>query len=162
MAYACVRTDNMSGTIMGKDLVSAKYYVGETETAIENGNVVVVGGYLDGEREVRKATAPTAGSKLADCALVASPEVVKSKTRHNLDDFINEAGDPIRCYRLVEPKQIFSITKAAFVDGVTPAVGYTVELTEGTKFNAVETASGATVVGTVIAVEGEWYVIEVA
>ena len=63
MAYACVRTDNMSGTVNGKDLVSLKFMVGETEAPVENGNVVLVGDHLEGEREVRKATAP---SKNAD------------------------------------------------------------------------------------------------
>ena len=51
MAYACVRTDNMSGTTIGKDLVSLKYFDGEDkEAAIENGSVVLVGAYLDGQR----------------------------------------------------------------------------------------------------------------
>lgn len=47
--YAYVRTDNMSGTTVAKDLASAKFYNGSVEADIENGNVVTLGAYLDGE-----------------------------------------------------------------------------------------------------------------
>ena len=68
--YAYVRTDNMSGTTVAKDLASAKFYNGSVEADIENGNVVTLGAYLDGERELRKATAPAANTKLRDLYLV--------------------------------------------------------------------------------------------
>ena len=48
--YAYVRTDNMSGTTVAKDLASAKFYDGSAEADIENGNVVTLGVYIDGER----------------------------------------------------------------------------------------------------------------
>ena len=154
--YACVRTDNMSGTIEGKNLVSLKY-----EGEIENGNVVAVGAYLDGEREVREATVPATDAKLADLALVASPEVVKSKTYHSLKDFINEDGSVLRGYRFTS-KDVFSVTKEAFAEGSAPALDATVELSGTTKMKAVASASGATVIGKIVLVEDEWYVIEVA
>lgn len=162
MAYACVRTDNMSGTTIGKDLVSLKFYNGENkEAAIENGNVVLVGAYLAGQREVRKATAVAANSPLADVALVASEEVVKTKSHNTLDEFINEAGATIRAYRLTS-KDVFSVTAEAFVDAEAAEVGAIVELAAGTKLQAVASlTSNSTAVGKIVAVEGIWYVVEV-
>lgn len=161
--YACVRTDNMSGTVIGKDLVSLKYKVNDEDAVIENGNIVVIGELLDGEREVRKATAPTATSKLSALALVASDEVVKDKDYNGLSDFRNEAGDIIRGYRLTS-KDMFSVTKEALsvTDGYTIKVGSIVEATAGTKMKVVDTlTAGSTQIGTIIAIESEWYVIEV-
>lgn len=157
MKYACVRTDNMSGTINGKDLVSLKY-----EGAIENGSVVEVGAHISGEREVRVATAPAVAAKLGDLALIASPEVVKNKNHYGISAFINEEGAICRGYRLCS-KDVYSVTKEAFVDGSVLAVGSVVELAGGVKVKAVETATeGNTTIGKIILVEGEWYVIEIA
>lgn len=153
--YAIVRTDNMSGTVNGKDLVSLNF-----ADAIENGNVVLIGGYADGEREVRTATVPAADSNLSDIALVASEEVVNSKNYNGLSDFINEKGDIIRGYRLTS-KDIFSVSKEA-LDG-DAEVGHVVELQAKTKLKVVASATASTTtVGKVIAIEGEWIVIEVA
>lgn len=161
MAYAKVRTDNMVGTILGNALVSFKYQPGEKDTAIENGNVVKIGGYITGQREVRVATTPAVDSDLATIALVASEEVVKSKQYDTIGDFRNEAGDIARGYFL-RPGDQFSITKSALVDDSETDVGSIIELAAGTKLKGVESlTSGSTQVGTVIAVEGEWIVIEV-
>lgn len=162
MVYACVRTDNMSGTVMGKDLVSLKYIPTDKEESIENGSIVVIGNYLDDEREVRRCSTPTASTLLSDCALIASEEVVKEKSYNALNEFINEPGAILRGYRLTT-KDIFSVTKEAFAEGAVLEVGSIVELTDSTKLNAVTSAtSGATRVGKIRRVEGEWYVIEVA
>ena len=158
--YAYVRTDNMSGTTVAKDLASAKFYASEAEAAIENGNIVTLGGYVDGEREVRKATAPTANTKLRDLYLVATPEVVKDKNYYGLDEFINEAGSIIRCYRLTSG-DIFSVTKEA-IDGEA-SVDTVIEAQAGTKMKAVASATdGSTTIGKVMALEDEYIVIEVA
>ncbi len=155
--YACVRTDNMSGTVEGKNLVSLKY-----DGEIENGTAVLVGGYLDGEREVREATIPAVGASLADLALVATPEVIKSKTYYSIANFINEDGAILRGYRFTT-KDTFSVTLPAFAEGAAPEKDDIVELDGEGKFLAVKTAtSGSTKIGTVVLVEGEWYVIEVA
>jgi len=160
MAYACVRTDNMSGTTLGKDTVSVKYYVSTTPTAIENGNVVLVGDLMTGEREVRKATAPAANSPLGSIALIASEEVVKDKDVAFLNEFRNEAGEIARGYRLAS-HDVFAVTADALAG--TAEVGSVIELQAGTKLKAVaELTSGSTKVGTCIALEGEWIVIEVA
>ena len=53
--YAVFRSDLMSGTTVGADLVSVKYMgPGAIETAIENGNIVKLDGLMTGEREVYK------------------------------------------------------------------------------------------------------------
>lgn len=160
MAYACVRTDNMSGTTVSKDLVSLKYFDGENEAPIENGSVVLIGEYLEGQREVRKATDVASNSKLSEVALIAHEEVDKTKSHNTLKEYINEADMNVRGYRLTS-KDCFSVTKEAFVTQGVLAKGSIVELTDGTKLKAVSTASGATTVGKIVAVEGEWYVVEV-
>ena len=165
--YACVRTDNMSGTVMGKDLVSLKY-----KGTIQNGSIVAIGGFVDGEREVRTATAPAVDAKIGDLALVATSEVVKDKSYNGLSDFINEEGTILRGYRLTS-KDIFSVTKEAFESGSNLKKGDVVEMTgTGVKMKSSAAATGevgsdpdkktVTVIGKIVLVEGEWYVIEVA
>ena len=161
MTYAAVRTDNMSGTTLGKNLVSLKYQVSTVDTAIENGNVVVVGDLIAGEREVRLAAKPAADTALKDIALIATPEINKKEGYTILSDFRNEAGTICRGYRLLS-HDIFSVTAEA-LNGATLSVGYAVELQADTKLNVVSSAtSGSTQVGKIIAKEGNWYVIEVA
>lgn len=171
MAYAIVRTDKMFGTDNRNGMVSARYVVDTTETAIENGNVVRLDGlYSYGsptvyEREIYKAVTPAANSPLKDIVLVATPEVVKGDGKNGLENFRNEAGDAIRGYHLVT-NDIFSVTKDA-LDGVSsPAIGNLVELKAGTKLNVASSAtSGSTQVGKIIAinvVSGKtFYVIQV-
>lgn len=159
--YACVRTDNMSGTVEGKNLVSLKY-----NGDIENGSVVKVGDYIDGEREVREATAPAKSEALRDLALIASPEVIKAKTYHSIANFINESGSICRGYRFTSA-DVFSLTKEGFASGASLKVGAFVELNGTTKLNAVDAVTGTTqdpvtVVGKIVLIEDEWYVIEVA
>lgn len=76
MAHGVIRTDNMLGTDVGTHLVSFKYQPSDTDTAIDNGNVVVIGDLINGEREVHTATTPAANSALAKIAVVASVEVI--------------------------------------------------------------------------------------
>ena len=52
--YPVVRIDNMSGTKNPENLVSLRYFVGDTETAIPNGSIVKLEGLLPGEREFTK------------------------------------------------------------------------------------------------------------
>lgn len=162
MAYACVRTDNMSGTTVGKDLVSLKYFDAQSkEAAIENGSVVLIGEYVEGQREVRKATAVKANSKLAEVALIAHEEVDKTKAHNTLKEYTNPAGLNVRGYRLVS-KDCFSLTKEAFAADSVLAKGSVVELAAGTKLKAVASATASTTsVGKIVAIEGEWYVVEV-
>ena len=79
MAYGCVRTDNMAGTVLGSGLVSFKYQPGGVDTAIENGNVVVIGGYISGEREIRTASTPAADSALRVLLLLRARKYLKTR-----------------------------------------------------------------------------------
>lgn len=165
MAYAVFRSDLMRGTIDGTALASAKYFVGATETEIENGNVVALDSLMPGEREIWKAVAPEGTETLGAIAVVGTPEVMYDERKRNLDDFINEVGTPFRAY-ILNKGDIFGVTKEALDGAETPKVGDIVELKAGTKLNVVTTATdGSTTIGKVIAVETDdytYYVIKVA
>lgn len=152
--YAVVRTDNMYGTDVRAALVSVKYMGedGSTPTAIENGNVLKIGALIDGEREIYVGGAVAADDKINDVVLVASPEVMYDERKKNLDEYINDAGKACRGYH-IHSGDIFSVTKEALAGAAAPAVGDVVELAAGTKLNVVTEATGATVVGTIIAVD---------
>jgi len=174
MAYAVVRTDKMFGTDVCTELVSVKYIVTtgsgddavSTPTAIENGSVLKLGALLDGEREIYEGTAPAANDSLDDVVLVATPELMYDERKHNLDEFINEAGKAARGYRF-HKHDIFSVTIEALNTALEKVeVGNVIELAAGTKMKAVASAtSGSTVVGSVIHVETvgtkTFYAIEV-
>lgn len=148
--HAVVRTDNMSGTTDGSQLVSVKYLGvdGATETEIDNGNVLEIGALVEGEREIYAGKAPTASSDIKDVVLIASVEVMYDERKKNLDEFYNEAGKICRGYHL-HTDNIFSVTAEA-LDG-EPAIGNVVELTDGTKLKVVASAtSGSTTVGKII------------
>jgi len=164
MAYAIIRTDLMSGTTDSALLVSVKYRPSGTDTAIENGNVVLVGSLISGEREVYAGGTPAANSALADIALIATPEVMVDERKKNLNEFRNEAGEISRGYYL-KSKNVFSVTADGItpISGTAPAVGQIVELQADTKLKLVATlTSGSTKVGEVIAIEGSYIVIRVA
>lgn len=166
--YSCFRADLASGTNNPKDLVSVKYLPSATATAIENGQLVCVGGFITGSREVRTGTTPAANTALASLAIIGSEEVVKTETYNGLAEFINEAGAICRGYRL-RTGDIFSVTAEALNvgEGVTVTVGSTiVEAMAGTKLNCVATlTSNSTKIGTIIAKETQgdktWYTFEV-
>lgn len=163
--YARVRLDHMHGTENSADLVSVKYQVSDTDTAIENGNVVVLGGLATGEREVRLGTKPTATSAKSSIVLIATPELIYDEsTRKTFADFRNEAGEIARGYKLVSG-DVFSVTIEAIGGRATMAavtVGDVVELAASTKLNVVETLTdSSTKIGSVIAKEGNYVVIEV-
>lgn len=167
--HGIVRTDNMNGTFDGACLVSLRYKPSNVETAIDNGNFVVIGALETAEREVRIASTPAANSALNTLALVASEEVDKTKKYNTLADFQNEAGAVLRGYTLVS-KHFFSLSADAFkIDtGVTPTVGTSIlEAQAGTKGLLVnEATSGSTKIANLYAIENEgdtkWYVFEIA
>ena len=171
MAYAVVRTDNMQGTDVREGLVSIEYLGsnGSTPTAIENGNVLKIGGLKEGEREVRVGAAVAADDALNAICLVASPEVTYDPRKKALDQFRNEAGEIARGYR-IHSGDIFSVTKEALAGAASPAVGDIVELAAGTKLNIAAAGTGATsgstVVGSIIAIDQtakyKYFVIQVA
>ena len=142
MAYTVIRTDLMSGTTQPADLVSLRFYDGSDEQAkVENGVIVKLQGYEDGEREVMKAVAAASTDDLNDCAIVAGVEVMYDERKKNLDEFINEAGSIVRGY-IPRSRNIFSVTKEGFVGGVVPEKGAEVGIGTGGKIDAAGTGLG--------------------
>lgn len=145
MSYCVIRTDLMSGTNQPADLVSLRFYNGEDKPAeVENGVIVKLEGYEDGQREVMKAVAASADDDLNDCAIVAGVEVMYDERKKNLDEFINEAGKATRGY-IPRSRNIFSVTKEGFVDGTVPEKGDEVGIGEGGKIDAAGTGLGVCV-----------------
>lgn len=169
MSHGVFRSDLMSGTTVPADLVSVKYMgSGSTATAIDNGCVVKLDGYVTGEREVWKGVTPAATDALSDIAIIGSEEVMYDERKRNLDEFENEAGKIARGY-IPRSRNVFAVTADALNigDGVTPAVGYIAELMAGTKLNIVSSLTGgSTKVGEIIAIENvgryTYYVIKIA
>ena len=118
---------------------------------IENGNVVKVGALMTGEREVYKATAPAANTPITEIALIADPEVMYDERKKALYEFINEAGDIVRGYRL-HTGDIFSVTAEALATSLSAIeVGNVVELQAGTKLKVTSSlTANSTQVGTII------------
>ena len=166
MAHGVVRTDLMFATDNRAGLVSVRYQPGNTQTAIDNGNVVLLGGLEGDSREVYVGGTPAANSPIKDIVLIASPEVMYDERIRNLDGFFNEAGKIARGYYL-HTNDIFSVTKDALDGKETPEKGDVVELKAGTKLNVAASATGgSTVVGKVIDVNVvgryTYYAIQVA
>lgn len=145
MSYCVIRTDLMSGTNQPADLVSLRFYdTGDNQAEVENGVIVKLEGYEDGEREVMKAVAASAGADLNECAIVAGVEVMYDERKKNLDEYINEAGKAIRGY-IPRSRNIFSVTKEGFVGGVVPTKGAEVGIGANGKIDAAGTGLGVCV-----------------
>lgn len=140
--YCVIRTDLMQGTDVNANLCSLRFYDADGNTAeVENGVIVKLQGLEEGEREVHKAIAASAGDDLNECAIVAAPEVMYDERKKNLDEFINEAGKAVRGY-IPHARNIFSVTAEGFVDGVVPAVDAEVGIGANGKIDAAGTGLG--------------------
>lgn len=162
-SYSIVRTDRMHGSYNAADLVSVRYSPAGTDTAIENGNVVLLGSLDTNNREVYVGANPAADSALSLIALIATPEVVADERLKSLSDFRNAAGAICRGYML-RSGDIFSVTAAAVteISGTAPAIGQLVELAASTKLKLVTSlTSQSTQVGTIIQIDGDYIVIRV-
>lgn len=169
MAHGVVRTDKMFGTDNRTGLWTFKYFTGsgssKAAVAVDNGNVVVLGNLIEGEREIYEASTPTAASALDSVVLVATPEMTYCPCNYGIEEFENKAGIAARGYSL-KPGCIFSVTKDALTGVANPAVGNVVELAAGTKLKVAASAtSGSTQVGKIDAIETvgrfTYYVIKV-
>lgn len=162
MGYTVIRTDLLSGTDVAADLVSLRVYNAEDEyIEVENGTIVELKGYEEGQREVMKAVLATADSKIEDCAIVATVEVMYDDRKKNLDEFINGKGSICRGY-IPRSRNMYSITKEGFVGGVAPeAVGAEVGIGADGKLDSAGTGYGS-----VMAIENTgrytYYVIKIA
>lgn len=140
--YCVVRTDLLSGTTQGADLVSFRFYNDEDKQAeVENGVIVELGEYEADNREIMKAKAATASSDLDKCAIAAAPEVMYDERKKNLDEYISEAGKAVRGY-IPRTRNIFSLTAEGFVGGTAPAKGGKVGIGAGGKLDAAGTGFG--------------------
>lgn len=159
--YCVIRTDLMSGTKQPADLVSFRFYNAEGNAAeVENGVIVKLEGYEDGEREIMKAVAATAGADLNECAIAAGVEVMYDERKKNLDEYVNEAGKIVRGY-IPRSRNIFSVTPEGFVGGTVPTVGAEVGIGEGGKIDAAGTGLG-TCVHIEVAGRYTYYAIKIA
>ena len=160
MSYTVFRSDLLSGTDVAADLVSCRVYDAEgNKIAVENGTIVELKGYEEGEREVMKAVLATASSKLSDCAIIGTVEVMYDERKKNLDEFINEAGSICRGY-IPRSRNMYSVTKEGFVGGAVAAKGAEVGIGVGGKIDASGTG-----LGTIMAVENAgrytYYVVKI-
>lgn len=105
---------------------------GTKEVAVPNGVFVTLGGLAGIGREVKKAVLAKDATK--DVLLVASPEVLY-ETGADIGDFINEAGQVARAFRLADG-DVISLTED-LITGVTeenkPEVGDTFVVGAGGK-----------------------------
>lgn len=142
MSYAVIRTDLLSGTKQPADIISLRFYGSDGNPAeVENGVIVKLEGYEDGEREVMKAKAASASDDLNECAIVAGVEVMYDERKKNLDEYINEAGKSVRGY-IPRSRNVFSVTKDGFVNGTVPTKGADVGIGDGGKIDASGTGLG--------------------
>lgn len=137
MAYAVIRTDLLSGTRQPADLVSLRFYDDDdsAKKEVENGVIVKLEGYEEGQREVMKAKAAKTDDDLNECAIVAGVESMYDEHKKNLDEYINEAGKAVRGY-VLRSRNMFSVTKEAFAGGSVPSVGGNVGIGEGGKIDS--------------------------
>lgn len=155
MAYAhCIcDTSNMAGTRLPSKHINIKLIAD-----VDNGNIVAFEALASGESEAMAAKQPTATTELHKLALVKAPEVMTDERLRNLGDFYNKNGEIVRGY-LFEPGDTFRLTKEG-IDG-TPTVGHVLEAQAGYKMKDVASAGSNTVIGTIIAQEGDYFVVRV-
>jgi hypothetical protein len=154
----------MYGTKNPTGLVNVRYSPSDTDTVIENGNVVLLGALDTSERDVYVGATPAVDSVIGKIALIAEPEVMVDERMKNLNEFRNPAGAIVRGYKL-HSGDIFSVTAEALtpINGTATAIGHLIELDAAIKLKVVASAtSGSTPVGAVIAIEGDYIVIQVA
>jgi len=157
MAKAVVRTDNLAGIVDGSKLVSVRYYVSTTETAIENGTVVKLDSLIEGTRgagsHVWKAVAPDANTKIRGntnayddykLVLIASPEYLYNSNYAGLDEYENEAGKDCLGY-VLQPGDTFAVTVDAFASATAPTATnkYILATASTAKLTASNTATYA-------------------
>lgn len=161
MAYTVFRSDLLSGTSQGADLISARVYDTDETTpiAVENGTIIEIKELEEGQREIYKAVLATSSSKLSDCAVVGTPEVFYDERQKNLDEFINEAGTAVRGY-ILRSRNMFSETKEGFVGGTVPEKGDEVGIGANGKLDTAGTGFG-TCVAIEVAGRYTYYVIRI-
>ena len=139
--YCVVRTDRMYGTDVASGLRSLRFYASNEMAEVENGVIAHLEGLEEGQREVHKAVAAASGADLAECVLIASPEVMYDERLRNLEDFINEKGKAVRGY-VLHCNDEFSVTAEGVVNGAAPSVGAAVGIGANGKIDAAGSGLG--------------------
>jgi hypothetical protein len=156
--HAIIQTDLLAGTDVGAYLGMGRYMGdGTTPTEIDNGHVIRIGDLIEGERDLRVYTTPTANTPIDQIGIIASPERFYDGLTHGAKDYENPEGHNLRTYllTLMTSSSCFTVTEDGFeiAAGATPEKGWTAELQAGTKLKLVAVATaGATIVGKVIGV----------
>ena len=159
--YTVFRSDLMSGTDVAADLVSVRVYDADGKPiAVENGTIVELQGYEEGQREVMKGVLATSTSKVEDCVVIGTVEVMYDERKKNLDEFINEAGTICRGY-VLRSRNMYSITKDGFVDGAVPEKDAEVGIGADGKIDAAGTGFGV-IMAIEVAGRYTYYVIKIA
>lgn len=109
---------------------------GTEEVTVPNGVFVTLDGLAGIGREVKKAV--LAEDATEDVLLVASPEVMY-EAGTDIGDFVNEAGEVARAFRLADG-DVISLTEGLLAEGAAPEVGDTFVVGAGGKL--VEGAEG--------------------
>lgn len=133
-----VRKDKVLAGYNG-NLESVKVHDAQGELKeVPNGVLVTIGGLMEGEREVVKATLATKEDAGKELLLIHSPELMADE-RKTLADFVNPADHPARAYRLAKG-DIITITDDLIVGEVK--VGDEVTVADGGLYTKAEGASG--------------------
>jgi len=136
-----VRLDKIAAAYNG-NLESVKH-----SADMGNGSVVMLGGLVAGERELRQVVVPTAALAANDeILLVASPEVNYSPLEKD-EDFVNKANKAARAYHL-SVGDIFTVTDD-MLSG-SSVVGQFVGAIDGLKLGASATAPTTRFAGKVL------------
>ena len=153
MAYAVIRTDNMVGTNVIPNTVSIKYggSDGETPTAIENANIVMLKKLDEHERDIWVAVTPDSTTDKTNMAIVAGVENLYDERVRNLDEYINEAGMAVRAYKPNYGIDVYSATKEAFAG--SPEVDKFVDVEDSSTKAKIADEKGDRTFGKIIAKE---------
>ena len=137
MEYCVFRSDLMFGTDNRAGLVSCRVYDTDETTpiAVENGVIVELKGFEEGQREVYQAVLATSSRDLSNCVVIGSVETLSDERKHNLDEFINEANVICRGYRL-HCNDLFSVTALGFDGDAPTAVETNVAIGQNGKIKA--------------------------
>lgn len=114
---------------------------GTEEVSVPNGVFVTLDGLAGIGREVKKAV--LAEDATEDVLLVDSPEVMY-ETGADIGEFINEAGEVARAFRLADG-DVISLTVDLLADGAEPAVGDVFGVGTGGKLEEKTDDSGVAV-----------------
>ena len=114
---------------------------GTEEVSVPNGVFVTLDGLAGIGREVKKAV--LAEDATEDVLLVDSPEVMY-ETGADIGEFINEAGEVARAFRLADG-DVISLTVDLLADGAEPAVGDVFGVGAGGKLEEKTDDSGVAV-----------------